>query len=124
MKKIILATLAASVVAAAPVAAAPFNGHDNRGRTEQSFGNGQRDYRSDNGRYHSRNGYQMQNHRWNKGQRFKSRYARNYRVINNPRAYHLRNAPNGYRWVQSGDDAVLIAITSGIISAVLANALN
>lgn len=124
MKKIILAALAASVVAAAPAAAVPFNGHDIRGRTEQSFANGHRDYRGDNGRYNSRNGYQMQHHRWIKGQRFEGRYARNYRVINNPRAYRLRDAPRGYRWVQSGDDVVLIAIASGIIGAVFANALN
>jgi Ni/Co efflux regulator RcnB len=124
MKTIILAAVAASVVATAPAAAAPFNGQDNRGRIEQSFGSGSRDYRSDYGRDDFRNGYQLRHHRWNKGQRFDSRYARNYRAIGNPRAYHLRDAPRGYRWVQSGDDAVLIAITSGIIGAVLANVLN
>ena len=55
------------------------------------------------------------------GQRFDQRYAMNYRVISNPYAYHLRAAPYGYRWVQSGNDAVLVAITSGIIGAILAN---
>jgi Ni/Co efflux regulator RcnB len=57
-----------------------------------------------------------------RGQRFDSRYARNYRVIQNPRAYRLHNAPRGYRWVQSGNDAVLVAIASGLIGAILANA--
>lgn len=65
-----------------------------------------------------------QNYRhWAKGQRFDRRYATNYRVINNPRAYRLSNAPRGYQWVRSGNDAVLIAITSGLIGAVIGNAI-
>ncbi len=65
-----------------------------------------------------------QNHRnWSKGQRFDRRYATNYRVINNPRDYRLSNAPRGYQWVRSGNDAVLIGITSGIIGAVIGNAI-
>src|SRR3546814_8609807 len=56
------------------------------------------------------------NHRrWAKGQRFDRRYATNYRVIDNYRGYRLNAPPRGYRWVRSGNDAVLIAITSGII---------
>jgi Ni/Co efflux regulator RcnB len=58
---------------------------------------------------------------WRKGDRFDSRYARSYRLIQNPRAYHLDDAPRGYRWVQSGDDAILVAITSGVIGAVIGN---
>ncbi len=66
-----------------------------------------------------------QNHRnWTKGQKFDRRYATNYRVIDNPRAYRLSNAPRGYQWVRSGNDAVLIAVTSGIIGAVIGNAIS
>jgi Ni/Co efflux regulator RcnB len=43
-------------------------------------------------------------------------------MIDNPGYYNLRPAPRGYRWVQSGNDAVLIAITSGIIGALIGNA--
>ena len=65
-----------------------------------------------------------QNHRnWSKGQKFDRRYATNYRVINNPRDYRLSTAPRGYQWVRSGNDAVLIAITSGLIGAVIGNAI-
>ncbi|MGV3770709.1 MAG: RcnB family protein [Sphingobium phenoxybenzoativorans] len=60
---------------------------------------------------------------WRKGERFDRRYASRYTVINNPRAYRLYNAPRGYHWVRSGNDAVLVAITSGIIGAVIGNAL-
>jgi Ni/Co efflux regulator RcnB len=102
MKKFLIAALAASVVAT-PVLAAPHNRyynhhemrHDNRGHVQ---------YRS-----------------WHRGDRFDRRYARNYRVISNPRAYRLHAAPRGYRWVQSGNDAVLIGITTGIIASVVAN---
>jgi Ni/Co efflux regulator RcnB len=63
-----------------------------------------------------------QNHRrWAKGQRFDQRYASNYMVVKNPRAYRLNTPPRGYHWVRSGNDAVLVAISSGIIGAVIAN---
>jgi Ni/Co efflux regulator RcnB len=65
--------------------------------------------------------------RWNKGQRFDSRYAQNYSVINNWQTYrgrHLYAPPRGYHWVRSGNDAVLVAITGGLIGAVLAGAFN
>lgn len=112
MKKLIIAALAASIVAT-PVMAAPYQNHgnnDHRGRVEQ-----RNDHRGDH--------RQAQYRRWNKGERFDARRAQNYRVITSPRAYHLREAPRGYRWVRSGNDAVLIGITSGIIASVLANAI-
>lgn len=61
---------------------------------------------------------------WSKGQRFDNRYARNYRVVSQPRNYRLYDAPRGSHWVQSGNDAVLVGIASGIIGAVIAGALN
>ena len=64
----------------------------------------------------------FQDRRWHRGERFDSRYATNYRVIETPCYYNLRPAPYGYRWVQSGNDAVLVAIASGIIGALMANA--
>jgi len=112
MKKIILAALATSVVASPVLAAPHYQGHDNRGggRFEQHHDRGHTkvvrvDYR-----------------KWQKGQRFDSRYARNYRVID-ARSYRLREAPRGYRWVRSGNDAVMIGITSGIVAAVMANVI-
>jgi Ni/Co efflux regulator RcnB len=61
--------------------------------------------------------------RWAKGQRFDRRYASNYRVVSNYRDYRLSAPPRGYQWVRSGNDAVLIAITSGLIGAVIGNAI-
>lgn len=114
MKKFILAAVAASVVAS-PVLAAPNYGHDNnRGRIEQN-------HRTNVRTYHR--GPQVQYQSWRKGQRFDRNRARNYRVVENYRNYRLQAPPRGYRWVQSGNDAVMVGITSGIIAAVLANAI-
>lgn len=63
------------------------------------------------------------NRRWAKGQRFDRNHATNYRVISNYRDYRLSAPPRGQQWVRSGNDAVLIAITSGLIGAVVGNAI-
>ena len=124
MKKIALALAGASValtgLAATPASAADFNRHD-RGRYEQTHNRKVVRNRVVINRYNT-NRY-VHAHRWNRGDRFDSRYAMNYRVIANPYAYNLRPAPYGYRWVQSGNDAVLVAIASGIIGAIIGNAL-
>jgi len=131
MKRFILAALAASVVAT-PVLAAPYDHRDNNGRYEQRY-----DGRDNNGRYEDRRhdrsdrreyrdyrrDQRADYRQWRKGQRFDSRYARNYRQIDY-RRYHLRAAPRGYRWVQSGNDAVMVGITTGLIAAVIAGAIN
>jgi Ni/Co efflux regulator RcnB len=121
LSRILLGTAAAASVAAAVPASAQSFGYDHgRGRVEQVQTRtvvrqvGRRDVRQN----------RFQARRWNRGERFDSRYAQNYRIIANPRAYRLQNAPRGYRWVQSGNDAVLVAIASGLIGAVLGNALN
>ncbi|GGE85170.1 RcnB family protein [Sphingomonas prati] len=121
MKKFIIALLAATI-ATGPVAAAPDRQNDGRGRVEQ------RDQRrtvvvKKTVVRQDRRATPQKDRRWAKGQRFESRYARNYRVIQTPRQYRLSAAPRGYRWVQSGNDAVLIGITSGIIAAVSANVI-
>lgn len=56
---------------------------------------------------------------WQRGQRFDSRYARNYRQIDYRTHSRLYAPPRGYQWVQSGNDAVLVALASGLIRAVL-----
>lgn len=128
MKKIILAAATASVLIAAPASAQTFGRHDDgRGRVEQvqrnQFGNagyGQRNF--DQRSYGQRNVQvrQVQARRWRQGERFDSRYASNYRIIGN--SYRNRQAPRGYRWVQSGNDAVLVALASGLIGAIIGNA--
>ena len=121
MKKIILGLVAASIAATpAMAAAAPqqYRGYD-APRQQEVQRDHQRgyDYQNDRG-YQSHN---WQNRSWQRGQHFDSRYARNYRQIDYRQYRGLRAPPRGYRYVQSGNDAVLVAITSGIIGAVFAN---
>ena len=116
-KKIALGVAAASVLAA-PVAAAPFghNGNFNgRGQVERVVKSRQMVKTNKVVTY-------RQAPRFLVGQRFDRRNINNYRVIQNPRAYRLRDAPRGYRWVQSNNDAVLVAVASGLIGALIANA--
>jgi Ni/Co efflux regulator RcnB len=64
--------------------------------------------------------------RWVRGQRFDRRYAPNYAVLDyrRYRARRLYAPPRGYRWVRSGNDAVLVGITTGLIAATIAGAIN
>src|SRR4051794_2757599 len=112
MKTFMTAAVAAAVAitgTAAPVMAQPF--HGDRHRVEQRTVIKRVVVKQP--RYHS----------WRKGDRFDRRYARDYRVISSPRMYRLYNPPRGYHWVRSGNDAVLVGITSGIIAAIMANSI-
>lgn len=128
MKKFLMA-LAATTMVASPMIATQAQAaqhrevtrvvtRDNHGRTvvqKRSVIRNDRNVRNDRG---IRNG-----HRWAKGQRFDRRYANNYRVLNNYRDYRLAAPPRGYHWVRSGNDAVMVAITSGIIGAIIGGAI-
>jgi len=125
MKKFALVAAALAAVFSTSAMAAPaYNGQDDRGsqhRVEQRNDDRGRDSRGQEAR-NDRN-QQTSSHRWKKGERFDSRQASNYRVIAQPKAYGLKAAPSGHRWVQSGNDAILIGITSGIVAAVLGNVI-
>ncbi|MET0241663.1 MAG: RcnB family protein [Sphingobium sp.] len=122
MKKFILAAVAASLIAS-PALAAPGRQDNDRGHQMQSR--------------HQDRGHQVKvvkkttykpapvQYRtdWKRGERFDGRKARNYRQIDYRQHRNLKAPPRGYHYVQSGNDAVLVAITSGVISAIFTNAL-
>ena len=131
MKKFVLAAISASLVATPMIATAAeaqsrtrtvttvkqrHNGHVVtrtvvKQQPPQRYGN-------------NRNAFQNQR-KWQRGQRFDRRYATNYRVVDyrQYRGRGLYAPPRGYQWARSGNDAVLIAVASGVIGAVLGNAL-
>lgn len=109
MKKFVLAAVAASLVATPVLAAAPQHG---RPPVQQKVVVKKKVVVT-------KPGYRN----WRKGERFDSRYARNYRQIDYRHYRGLKAPPRGYRYVQSGNDAVLVGITSGIIAAVFAGAI-
>jgi len=119
MKKLILSAVAATLVAS-PIAitaaeAAPLQRHSTTVVRERP-----------NGTVVRRTVTRQNNLRtWRKGQRFDRRYAQNYRQIDY-RAYRGRGLyapPRGYHWVRSGNDAVLVAVASGLIRAVIGGAI-
>ena len=117
MKKFVLGLVAASLVATPMVAsAAPAPQH--RQQVTRTVV-----HQNHNGRTVVKQTTRTNQFRaWRKGERFDSRYARNYRQIDY-RQFHgrLKAPPRGYHYVQSGNDAVLVGITSGIVAAVFAN---
>ncbi|MDE1916618.1 MAG: RcnB family protein [Sphingomonadales bacterium] len=62
-------------------------------------------------------------HQFRKGQRFDRAHAWNYREIDYRHYRGLRAPPRGYRWVRNGNDAVLVAISTGIVASVIAGAI-
>lgn len=123
MKKFVLAAVAASMIAspvlvAAPAAAAAPQRHTTtvvkhkpNGKVVVKKKVVKQAYRPARVEYRN----------WKRGQRFDSRYARNYRQIDYRKYRSLKAPPRGYRYVQSGNDAVLVGVTSGIVAAVIAN---
>ena len=118
MKKVLLSLAAVSTLFAVPVAAnaADYN-YNGRHQVEQRYD------RHDNGSRYQAQNYRAQQYRnFRQGDRFDSRYARNYQVVANPRAYGLYTAPRGQHWVRSGNDALLVGLLGGVIGAVVGNA--
>ena len=115
MKKFILAAIAATLVAGPALAAEPQQryGQNNNGRPHVQKVVKKTVYRPAAQQYRSD---------WKRGQRFDSRYARNYRQVDY-RGFHgrLKAPPRGYRYVQSGNDVVMVSLVGGLIGAVFAN---
>ena len=123
MKKIIAAAIVFSMMGTSAMAAPYYGGH-NRGPMEWNNREGNnRGWNQGNYRNNDRRYTQQRHIQWRKGERFDRHRAPNYRVIDAPRSYRLNAPPRGYQWVRSGNDAILVGITSGIISAIIANAI-
>ena len=62
-------------------------------------------------------------HRYKRGDRLPPEYRSRQYVVNDWHARGLRQPPRGSYWVQNGSDYVLAAVATGVISAVVINAL-
>lgn len=61
---------------------------------------------------------------YKKGGRVPSQYRGSRYVVTDWRSHHLRQPPRGYHWVRSDNgDFLLVAITTGVISGIIANAI-
>lgn len=121
MKKFILAAAVASMVATPVLAAAPQHGQPQRNQPSRVVVVHKPapapQYRA------PQRAPQYQARKWQRGQRFDQRYAPNYRQVDYRQHRNMKAPPRGYRYVQSGNDAVLVSVTTGIIAAILLNAL-
>ncbi|MBY4592976.1 RcnB family protein [Rhizobium redzepovicii] len=57
---------------------------------------------------------------WKKGYRVNANERRWFHDVNDYRRYRLAPPPRGYRWVRADNDYLLIGITSGVISSIIA----
>jgi len=58
-------------------------------------------------------------HDMHKGGHINPEYNDKKYVVSDWRGHHLSAPPSGYHWVQTGDDYVLVGITTGIITSLL-----
>lgn len=70
------------------------------------------------GRYYAPRGYQTRS--WGYGQRMPYQYRTSQYVIRDYNRYGLYAPPSGYQYVRSGNDVVLAAVATGLITAVIA----
>jgi Ni/Co efflux regulator RcnB len=147
MKKVLTAAIAATLalgsVGAAHAAAPQSRGHDryeqrqDRRDDRAERRDDRREARQDQrayarwqqsqrrysaGRYTPPRGYQTR--AWSYGQRMPANYRSSAYVVRNYSAYGLRQPPSGYQYVRSGNDVVLTAVATGLITAVIAGLFN
>lgn len=106
-------------------------GHDDRGRYEQRdhrddrgpdrYADGRRndrfDYRQDD--RHDRDRGAGPRHDLRKGGRLPAEYRNRQYVVDNWRDHRLSAPPRGHHWVQAGNDYVLAAIATGVITQII-----
>jgi Ni/Co efflux regulator RcnB len=83
------------------------HGQDNRGGPDRRAPQARDDHREGRGA--------GPNHGFYRGDRLPPEYRNRQYVVNNWRDHHLNAPPRGYHWVQTGNDYVLVAITTGVI---------
>jgi len=138
MKKILAATVALAVVASAGLANAqpgPQHGNDPRYRPappqaaaprpqppryDPRFeSRAKRSFKAD--RYQPPRGYQAR--QWHRGDRLPDTYRSKAYVVEYKR-YGLAAPPRGYNYVRVGNDVMLTAIATGVVSSVILSLFN
>jgi Ni/Co efflux regulator RcnB len=102
MKRILAGALALSLMAGSAAIAAPNDRHDNNDRNDRGHNN-----------------HVQPAHHWKHGERLPSNYRTRDHYVDY-RAHHLRQPPRGYQWVRADDNYALVALTSGLISEIIA----
>lgn len=134
MKKLLISAVALSLLAggATAASAAPRDVRDARQdvrEARQDLRQARQEYRYERraakrykaGRYQPPRGYQAR--RFHRGQTLPAAY-RNRAYAVNYRAYGLQAPPRGYEYRRVGNDVVLTALASGLITAVVLDLFN
>jgi Ni/Co efflux regulator RcnB len=103
MKKIFLALIAATVIGAPMAQAQDFRHGPDRHRTVTV-----------------EKKKVVTTHRWTKGHRMSPAERRRMAEVRDYRRYRLSAPPRGYHWVRADNQFLLVGITSGIISSIIA----
>jgi Ni/Co efflux regulator RcnB len=112
MKKIILATVAFSLIATPAAFAQSYHPQSQHNNFKK---------------YDGRHGYgkdSRQQRRWSKGQRLDNNYRRNYINSRDYGRYRLRQPPRGYQWVRVDNDFILVSVATGLISSIIGAAMS
>lgn len=138
-KRIISALIAITLSTSGLAFADDHGNRNDRGRKEQSRGNGhgndnrqmdRRDHRGGDRNFERRDVRRDMrrdergagpNHSFYKGGRLPHEYRNRQYVVDDWRGHRLSAPPRGYHWVQTGGDYVLVAIATGVILQLLLN---
>ena len=104
----------------APVRVQPHAQAQNQAQTYGRWQQSQRRYTTT--RYTPPRGQQART--WSYGQRLPSQYRSRAYVVSNYASYGLRAPPRGQEYVRTGNDVVLTAVATGLITAVIAGLFN
>ena len=100
------------------------HGHDNRSYDNRRYDNTAYEYRNygyHDGGYRGHGRGAGPQHAWYRGDRLPTYYRSRSYVVDDWRGHHLYAPPQGYHWVQSGGDYLLVAVATGIIASILLN---
>ncbi|QDK31615.1 RcnB family protein [Sphingomonas sp. IC081] len=114
MRKFTAALLAAAIVVpslAAPAMAQP--GKPNQGHSNQGHSN--------QGHATPAKKLSQTPHRFKKGEKFDRSRASHYQTVDYRKYRNVKAPPKGYHYVRSGNDLLLVGITSGLVAAVTMN---
>jgi Ni/Co efflux regulator RcnB len=118
MKRILSAALALSLLGGSAALAQPYDQrHDNHRYEQQRYDNHRYEQQRSDHRTDRQDRREVR--RWARGERLPANYrVRTYYV--DYRSHHLRRPPHGYQWVRVNNDYMLVALTSGLISQIIA----
>ena len=94
--------------------------HDNNGNSPKPERHDNRDFGRSHNQERNRGGRGVgPNHEYYRGDRIPVEYRHRQYVVDDWRGHHLYAPPQGYQWVQSGGDYLLVAVATGIIASIL-----